>query len=815
MREASSKYDAKNRSDTMASALQSVKALTQLVSGLLESATVVVDNNANGLLNSANNFSRIINAQASLRARRPSELKSANGSSSPSSKPPLAKQSSSEQIPSVAEGGPVSPLFSNSDPTSPPPPTLGGYALSVEETISSLVTTIYEFHNAAVTMLESLTTQLQQHSDDSMSSPVPPVRQRPYLSIDELESLATSSSLPKNFLQSLRTALNSSSSTTSAATHHFLVSLPAQGGLSDGEGASIVELPIIPSLDNSHIHRPMPISTTNTQPPSQGQSVRSSPPAYGNMQSFDITTLPSPPEEGLLTAKPSVIAPHAPTLPIPHDTPRRQISYNSDTSKLSPPSFAMPPPAYPNFPEISHDHNIFMSVPMVLTKHATRGIDPDFGFKKINQYLMITELGRGSQGRVKLAINTETNRTVAIKSIRRTIGDKKSKQSQQHDLSIPHAAQGVVDAAERVKSLSPNASLRHEVAVAKTVRHKNILSILEVIDDPSESKLFLVMEYADKGPVAKVSADGVCTDRPSSFLKTLDVAFQAAQGLRHLHRKRILHHDVKPGNLLWDSEGTVMLSDFGVAEFRCDYTHMRDDDEDVRAVELIGVQTTTGRKQLRTPLFTAPEVLLDEKISDESFSVQAAADIWSLGATFFSISSGRVPFFLEPHGPTAGGNDEDNATFFSRLGRFIKESSANGDIQQLLNISTASCHTVDEQPCACRSVAVDWNALLVKMLDVNPTKRPSSTAVFTAIGDLLARLQDDNLLTGACRQTVIDARKQELDAAVSRMIGTSPPQALSASGVHMQFSQSGGGGSAGVYGEAVINKTSFRLLKKE
>lgn len=108
------------------------------------------------------------------------------------------------------------------------------------------------------------------------------------------------------------------------------------------------------------------------------------------------------------------------------------------------------------------------------TNRANREVDTYSGRKCINQYEILYEIGRGSHGKVKLARNLETNEHVAIKIVsrfskRRRLGHASSKE-------------------DKVKK---------EIAILKKAIHPNIVSMLEVIDDPEINKIYLVLEFCD------------------------------------------------------------------------------------------------------------------------------------------------------------------------------------------------------------------------------------------------------------------------------------------------------------------------------
>ena len=100
------------------------------------------------------------------------------------------------------------------------------------------------------------------------------------------------------------------------------------------------------------------------------------------------------------------------------------------------------------------------------------------GRKMINDYEIIKKLGSGSQGTVKLARKLTTQENVAIKIVRRY--PKQTRLGRQE---------------------SPAEKVKREVAILKKARHENIVSLLEVIDDPEIKKVYLVLEYVERGEI--------------------------------------------------------------------------------------------------------------------------------------------------------------------------------------------------------------------------------------------------------------------------------------------------------------------------
>eukprot|EP01062_Namystynia_karyoxenos_P060436 TRINITY_DN5201_c0_g1_i3.p1 TRINITY_DN5201_c0_g1~~TRINITY_DN5201_c0_g1_i3.p1 ORF type:complete len:1118 (+),score=372.55 TRINITY_DN5201_c0_g1_i3:147-3500(+) len=238
------------------------------------------------------------------------------------------------------------------------------------------------------------------------------------------------------------------------------------------------------------------------------------------------------------------------------------------------------------------------------TTKVTKGED-EAGNKTINEYTVLTELGRGAYGKVKLVVHVKTEKHYAIKIMNKSVLSKIKKNS-----ACTGSATGLDDA------------LR-EIAIMKRLEHPNVVTLHEVIDDPECNKLYLILDFVERGPVCKITTDPARPVRPLATEKIKGHLIDICQGLDYLHFHHIIHRDIKPDNILVSEDGVAKLTDFGVS-------HSVDNKEP-------GEQVIDGDTE-GTPAFLTPEQLRGEKIPARM------ADIWALGVTVYCMAFGAQPF---------------------------------------------------------------------------------------------------------------------------------------------------------------------------
>ena len=178
-----------------------------------------------------------------------------------------------------------------------------------------------------------------------------------------------------------------------------------------------------------------------------------------------------------------------------------------------------------------------------------------------------------------------------------------------------------------VKLLHPALSMREDVRVrflregyaANSVRHPGAVQVVD--DDVAEDgAAFLVMELLDGEGVESVWQR---LGGRLSIATAVGIVVQLLDVLDAAHAKGIIHRDIKPANLFMTRDGTLKVLDFGIARAR-------------DAAAQNGVQTGTG-VLLGTPAFMPPEQAMAK-----ASLIDARTDLWAVGATFYTLVSGRL-----------------------------------------------------------------------------------------------------------------------------------------------------------------------------
>jgi serine/threonine-protein kinase len=201
------------------------------------------------------------------------------------------------------------------------------------------------------------------------------------------------------------------------------------------------------------------------------------------------------------------------------------------------------------------------------------------------RYRLDSKVGAGGMSTVYKAFDTKLERPVAIKLLHREV------QADSQNL-------------ER---------FRREARAVAQLSHPHIVTVIDTAED--DNRPYIVFEYVE-GETLKQ-----CIHRNGKLdiVEALAYAIEIARALGAAHARGIVHRDVKPQNVLIDSEGSAKVTDFGIA----------------RTLEEDGL-TADGRV-LGTTDYVSPEQAMGQDVNGQS-------DLYSLGIVLFEMLTGKVPF---------------------------------------------------------------------------------------------------------------------------------------------------------------------------
>jgi len=276
-------------------------------------------------------------------------------------------------------------------------------------------------------------------------------------------------------------------------------------------------------------------------------------------------------------------------------------------------------------------------------------------------YTLVSELHRGGQGVVYLAIQYSTGRKVALK------------------MHLPR------------KSITPRERYRleREIELISQLRHPNIVTLFDS-GLTSDHRLYYAMAYVPGRPIDEYVNDRYRQAGSRSVEFALRLFGKVCDAVAHAHRNGIIHRDIKPGNILVDDEGEPHVLDFGLAKA-------------LGHNEMVGsVLATQAGEFMGTIAYAAPE-----QVQGDPAFIDTRCDVYALGVLLYKLLTGKPPYCVsgtlvsaidsilhtEPQRPSkhlAQINDEIDTIVLKALSkdpehRYDSVDAFRGDIIRYLN----------------------------------------------------------------------------------------------------------------------------------
>ncbi|CAN6640723.1 hypothetical protein TRVA0_018S01266 [Trichomonascus vanleenenianus] len=304
-------------------------------------------------------------------------------------------------------------------------------------------------------------------------------------------------------------------------------------------------------------------------------------------------------------------------------------------------------PVYNTKSPTRHQFRLANSLPREVkeSSDARYFIDELSQHSMINDYQLLDRVSRGTHGVVRAAIDRRTGVKYAVKEFNKAALERELRFASLRrrraggggggGAGVTTSCGGRAAAAAETPAVGDGGSesvfdngVRREIAIMKKLDHPNVVSLVEVLDDPHGTSLFMILEWCER-PL--MPPDYTYRNLPSPWNQEQCRLFfrDMILGIEYLHSQGVIHRDIKAENMLLSADNVLKIGDFGVSEI---FEH----DNDM-------IKRTAG-----SPAYMAPEVA---RLSSGVWMDRAhphvqgrPADIWSMGVTLYYMLFGHLPF---------------------------------------------------------------------------------------------------------------------------------------------------------------------------
>jgi serine/threonine protein kinase len=277
-------------------------------------------------------------------------------------------------------------------------------------------------------------------------------------------------------------------------------------------------------------------------------------------------------------------------------------------------------------------------------------VSEDLGGKILGKYELRERIGRGGMAEVYKAYHAALDRFVALKVLHPFLGED------------PQFKERFGKEARNVAQL----------------RHPNIVQVYDFDFDPQRELYYMVMEYID-GPTLRARLmQHAFQSEHFDITESIRITRDLASALAYAHARSMIHRDLKPGNIMFDSDGRVVLTDFGIARI------------------ISGPTVTASGSMIGTPAYMSPEQGLGQSGDHRS-------DIYSLGIVLYQLVTGNTPFNADTPIAIVLKHVNDplppprsmNADLPEGLERIIYKALAKSPEERYQNVEDMAAHLAD------------------------------------------------------------------------------------------------------------------------